>query len=165
MFRPTRLYPVLISLVLLCSFKHPYHLSVTKLGYKKAVKTLGIEVKMFYHDLEPAVNDFAGTQIDIKNHPKTTYRDSLVMVYMKSRFSVKTDGSEKEYSLSGIDFRDEYIHINLLCTGVEGKNLVVSNSMCFEREKTQTNIFHFMVNGKKTTKQTVNPVSEVSFAL
>jgi len=166
MFRQIAIYLVSSSLLLLLSFRHPYHVSVTTLNYNKAEKKLDIEIKAFYHDLEPALHQATGTDIDIKNHSNEQERDSLVYTYVAQHFSLNTTGGNIFLSHGKIKFKDEYIFIGLVAVGIEAqKTIQVKNTICFETEPTQTNLFHFVSNGKKITKKTVNPAAEVIFEL
>lgn len=164
MFRRILIY-LLPGFLLLSSFKHPYHLSVTILKFTRAEKILKVEIKMFYHDLEPAVNVFGHTEIDIKHHDDKQKRDSLLYAYTDQRFRIVLDGKQLPLEKQRITFVDKYAVIQLQCSNVSGQKLSVSNTMCFETESAQTNIFHLIGNGKKITRQTVNPKSEANFEL
>lgn len=168
MFRQIPLYLAAVGL-LVCTamgtYKHPYHMSVTTVTYDKTTKKAEVRIRFMYHDLEPAVNKAAQTEIDIKNHANKAQRDSLIFAYTSGHFGIRTDGETMPYENKSISFRDEYIFIDLVCHTGEGKEMTLRNTMCFEMETTQTNIFHFVNTGQKLTKKTVNPSAEASFPL
>lgn len=165
MFRQIAFYLVSSSLLLLLSFRHPYHLGVTTVQYNPVTEQLNIDIKLFYHDLEPVVNTFGHTDIDIKNHSNAAQRDSLVYAYVGQHFSAKVDGQDIFLLKGKISFKDEYIYIGFT-SGAKGKTVSFINTICYETEPTQTHLFHFVEPNKpKQSKKLVNPTSGVSFAL
>lgn len=165
MFRQIHIWALSTALLLLFSFRHPYHVTVNTVKYDNKKKTISMEIKFFYHDLEPAVNVFTGKNIDIKNHANVQQRDSMVYAYVHDRFVVNIDQAKTAYRDVSIGFKDEYILIGLAMENVNGKNITFSNRMGYEVESTQTNLVHFIMGGKKQTKKAVNPAADVSFSL
>ncbi len=149
--------------VILFAFVHPYHVGVTSVHYFKKLQQINIEIKVFYHDLEPALNKFGGVDIDIKNHANKKQRDSLVNAYVDKNFSILNDGKLVEQSKVGVSFKDEYIFVKLLMKNFVPGKLKVTNTICYEVEKTQTNLFHFKSGDKKASKKIVNPEATVEF--
>lgn len=168
MFRQIAVYILSIGLLGLLSFRHPYHVGVTTLLYHPATKTAEISIKMIYHDLEPAVNKAAGTDIDIKNHANKTERDSLVYAYTFAHFELMFGDQQASFSQKSISFKDEYVLIRFTAfnPSENGLDIRLTNTMCFEMEPSQTHIFHANQAGRvKQTQKAVNPQGTVTFDL
>jgi len=163
MFRKMVGMALLSGMLALFSFVHPYHVAVTSVHYFKKLQQVNIEIKVFYHDLEPAVNKFAGVDIDIKNHSNVKQRDSLVNAYVEKHFTIHNDGKLVEQSKVGVSFKDEYIFVKLLMKNFVPGKLKFTNTICYEVEKTQTNLFHFKSTDMKSSKKIVNPEAVVEF--
>ncbi|HYG51346.1 MAG TPA: DUF6702 family protein [Flavobacteriales bacterium] len=155
----------LICLTGLSSFRHPYHVAVTTLDYtfKGNARHLKVEYRAFYHDMEDAVNKFAKQEMDIKNHADIRFRDSVVYAYMAKHFKVMSDGNVVICSKSGIQFKDEYIYVNYDARGVQLGKVKVINSVLYDVEKNQVNMFHFNNGSKKESGKIEYPLQEIEY--
>ncbi|HLP13950.1 MAG TPA: DUF6702 family protein [Flavobacteriales bacterium] len=164
-FRQILVVAVLICVAGLFSFRHPYHVAVTTLDYnfKGNVRQLKVEYKAFYHDMEDAVNKFSKKDIDIKNHDDVSFRDSVVYAYMGKHFKIMNDGKAVKCSKAGITFKDEHVFINYLASGVQLKKIKVVNSVLYDVEKHQVNMFHFNSGSRKESGKIEYPLSEIEY--
>lgn len=164
-FRQMLVVAALICLGALFSFRHPYHVAVTTLDYNfdGNVRHLKVEYKAFYHDMETAINKFAKKDMDIKNHEDISYRDSVVYAYMAKHFKIMSDGKAVKCSKAGITFKDEYIFVNYKANGVELKKIKVINSVMYDVEKNQSNMFHFNSGSKKESGKIEYPLQEIEY--
>ncbi len=157
----TRIIFIVLLAILLLSFTiiHPYHVSVTTLNYNGKENKLTIELKAFYHDLEPTVIKFTGVDYDIKNHTPINTRDSLTLAYVLPRYNLKINDKKIELGDAKIRFADEYIYFsfNVLFNEIKPTKIEIENTICFDSEKTQLQLFHFIENGHKTTRKASNP--------
>lgn len=165
-FRLILSFIVLSSILGLYSFKHPYHVAYTTIEWFKESKKMKIVIKAFYHDLEDAVNLEMGVEIDIKNHKDTGMRDSLVYKYIKNHFQLKNNNDVVDYDEISIGFKDEFIQIKLEKNDISPEQIWISNSILYDSEPSQTNVFNFISFGQTTKKESrkiVNPVKEITY--
>ncbi len=158
---------VLVYVSMSFSIIHPFHVAITTVNIPTKGSQIGIEIKVFYHDLEKAVNQFGKIEMDIKNHTNSAFRDSLVFAYCRSNFSISSNNNQHTIYNSSIKFQDEYIFIQFMADKIDNSNLrkkmQIENTICYEIEETQTNLFNVIAAEKKTSKKIINPESMVEF--
>jgi hypothetical protein len=164
-FRLKLVVTALICLTGLFSFRHPYHVAVTTLDYNfnGNVRHLKVEYKAFYHDMEVAINKFTKKDMDIKNADDVNYRDSVVYAYMAKHFKIMNEGKAVKCSKTGITFKDEYIFVNYEAKGIELGKVKVVNSVMYDVEKNQSNMFHFNNGSKKESGKIEYPLQEIEY--
>lgn len=154
---------VMTGIIMSFSFLHPYHVAVTTFTYLPKLKQANMEIKVFYHDLEPAINKFSSVDIDIKNHGNKVQRDSLVEAYIGKKCTVYTGEELLKMELTGISFKDEYIFVKYVLKNFVPGKMKIINTLCYEIEKSQTNLFYFKSGEKKQARKIVNPDSIVEW--
>lgn len=164
--RPTAILILLTVIFGISAALHPYHVTVTTLNHHNKSGVLDIEIKCFLHDFESAIHKFGDVKIDIKNTTDTLLRDSLVNAYVMGNFGISNNGEVLRYQQIKVGFKDEYIIMRTEAKVRKPEELVISNSICFEIEKTQSNIVHYKVGDIKiNTQKSINPVNEIFFQL
>ena len=147
------------------AFVHPYHLSVTTIKYVDKENKFKIITKAFYHDLEPSVIKFTGKEFDIKNHKPISERDSLIEIYFKKNLNILINNDTLAITSAKIYFKDEYLfyekEFNFANKNIQTIDII--NTLCYNTEKNQIHLFHYIHNDKKITKKIVYPNSNVNF--
>lgn len=165
MVRLKTLSVILLLCAVFYGFKHPYHVSVSSFTYSAKENAISWSLKVFYHDLEPSIIKACGKSFDIKNHEPVKERDSLVHVYLKTNYCAVLNNDTLDLSEAGIRFKDEYIFIEkkIKLGERKPKALNVYNTICFNTETTQVQLYHWIVNGVKQTKKIYYPKNEVVY--
>jgi hypothetical protein len=151
-------------LIFLCSFKHPFYLSVTDLKYNVKEKAMQGSVKLFINDLEDALKKINKQTVDLINPKDTSKITAMLYDYLKKRLTIKVNNQLINYSLIGFEKEEAAIWIYIeLKNCPDPKKIIVENSLLYDFLKEQTNIIHCEVKGEKQSLKLNYPEKLATF--
>ena len=126
---------------------HEFHTSLMTVDHNRSEKTLEVTLRVFAHDLEPAIRAHLKRHVDIG----ASGSDQKVFAYIRERISFKTaKGKALEARWVGKEAEAQviYYYFELPYSG-DVSQLMVSNSLFFERFEEQVNYVTLRSETKK----------------
>jgi hypothetical protein len=143
---------------------HPFYISVTEINHNATDKSLEISCKIFYEDLEKALNTQFKTPVDLINPKDKAQTEKMIFAYLLQHFSLKINGRQVMLQYVGYEIEKEAAWCYLQVSNVSDvKQMDIMNNLLFEQFATQVNIVHGIVNGKRESTKLSNPNAVTSF--
>jgi hypothetical protein len=145
---------ILLTVLWLFSFKHPFYLSVTNLKYNKKEAALQGTVKVFLNDFESALKKINQKTIDLIRIKDTADVNKKLIVYLKTHLSLKLNGKERSFNFIGFEQEDDAFWMYIEFKKCETpKKIEINNSILYDFLSEQTNIVSVEVDvNKKSSK-------------
>ncbi|MGY6560949.1 MAG: DUF6702 family protein [Luteibaculaceae bacterium] len=128
---------------------HEFYVSLIQISYQKSDKSLEISIKVFYDDLEKALeNKFEMGNFNIGSKQENPKLDSLIALYLTETFILQTDKKKKPIYLGSeneADVKWLYLEIENI---PEPKLIDLTCSFLTEVLPDQKNIIQIQLNGK-----------------
>ena len=143
-----------LLLALLISFlppAHDYHVSKTNVRYVADREQVQVEMQVFVEDLEAAVQDAGGPDLQLGTPDEHAEADRYLMAYLEEHFSIGWNDRALPVSLVGYELEDDMhgLWIYLAAEGVGSpEDITVENSVLTEYYADQKNIVK-LFNGKE----------------
>lgn len=150
--KKVRLIVVLCGLFFLMNShtaEHEYYVSVTKVEYVKAEKSLQIISQIFIDDFEKLLRERYDESITLA----TKNESEMVEVYMKKYLDFKLDfkinTSDVAFNFIGKEYKDDIVYCYLEIEGIDAiKTMEIKNEVLFDIYPKQQNILRTKVYGK-----------------
>ncbi len=152
-----------LSLVFLV---HPFYVSVTEVTHNSKTKRLEISCKIFFNDLEAALEKQGKTQLDILKPEQRDRIDLLLNDYLQQHLQLRINGKPVALKYLGYEIEQEAAWCYLEVLPVNRvKQIEIKNDILFSEHASQTNMLHLTVNGARKSTKLDNPESvfKVSF--
>jgi hypothetical protein len=128
---------------------HPFHASVTDIVYKEDSETLEITHRFFIDDMEETLDKTYESVVDIIKEKGSNKLDSLLNMYIQSKFKMIVDEEEVVYQYIGHEIEEDAVWIYTEVKDFEDDGEIhITNSAMIEIFPKQTNIVHFDFNGE-----------------
>jgi hypothetical protein len=154
---------LLILLLSLVSRPHPFFVSVTEIEYIEKDRMLGISTKIFYDDLEKTLKNFSGREVDIVNGDR---KQNLAQItaYFARHFTLRGGTSALPYKVIGYEIEADaaFVYMEAPVTELPAR-LTVNTDLLYDLDRSQINMLHFVVNGKRQSHRLNYPNREVAF--
>jgi hypothetical protein len=148
---------ILLNVLMLSSFVHPFYISVSEVEYSSKTKELGISFKTFPDDLEETLRIHTGKKYDLYKADKQTL-NPILESYFKKHLSILINDKAKTYSFLGYEIDKEAIWLYFNMTKLTGvKTIEVQSNIMYEYRPEQTNIIHINLDGKKESFKLMSP--------
>lgn len=143
---------------------HPFYVSVTDITHNKSTGTVQVSVRIFFDDLEKALEKKYKTNVDVLKPANRKELEILIAMYIKERLIISSNGKMLDLKYQGYEIEEDAAWCYLE-TGKVGriKKLDVENNILFEAYASQSNMIHVTVNGKRQSTKLDNPKSKDSF--
>ncbi len=143
--------------ILLASWLHPFHISVTNIYYKEKERVMQVEQRIFLDDLEEALQDYSENQkLDIIEDDQKEITE-MIKKYLAENFSVVINGKPVKLTFLGIE---KELDQNVMWCYYEAEKVKkfdsfrVMNSVLTEKFPDQENIVHYDPKGKTISDRT-----------
>ena len=128
---------------------HPFHASVTDIVYKEDSETLEITHRFFIDDMEETLDKTYESVVDILKEKGTPKLDSLLTMYIQSKFIMSVDDETIEFNYIGHEIEEDAVWIYTEAKDFDDQGeIFIENSAMLEIFPKQTNIVHFDFNGE-----------------
>jgi hypothetical protein len=116
--------------------------------------------RIFYDDLESAIQHDGLGQVDLINPRQKAQADSLVGVYLQRHLKVAVDGKIIPAEFIGYQINEDVAACYLAATTPLPRNSVeFKNDLLYHRFEKQTNILHVKIGNLKKSTKMDNPQS------
>jgi hypothetical protein len=158
----------MLLIVLLMMFTrpfHPFYVSVVEVEYVSKDREVGISCKIFSDDLEKTIEGFSKQDINILKGDKKK-NDELLKKYFTAHLSVSLDG--KNYTPSYLGYENDkeatWIYLEIKNVPAPAKLDVITNIL-YDYNKSQQNIIHCILDGKRQSCRLQFPEKRAAFSL
>jgi hypothetical protein len=154
-----------IPLLHLLSLLHPFFVSLTEVRHNEKSSSLEISCRIFYDDLEVALENAYQVKIDILKPSDREQVNQLIQRYLNQHLQITVDGKLQTLKLLGYEIEEDAAWCYLEVQGVKQvKRMEIHNEVLFAEHRTQTNILHVVVNGTRKSTKLDNPNNKASFS-
>ena len=146
-------------------FFHPFYVSVTEVEQDPKTKTVQVSARIFYDDLEKALDKRYKVHVNILKPANRKQVDGLIAAYVKEHLKIKANLKELNLRYVGYEIEEEaawcYFETEPLPV-VQQFN--IQNNILYEQHEEQVNMIHAIVNGQRKSFKLDNPASQVMFS-
>lgn len=154
-----------LTLVILFNIFHPFYVSVTEIEQNQKTGKLQLSTRIFYDDLEKALNKRYKTSANILRPANKKQVGAFISAYVKEHLKIKADNKEMLLKYVGYEIEEEAAWCYFETGSIEPvRNLSVQNDILFEQHDSQTNMIHVVVAGKRQSTKLDNPKDKANFS-
>jgi hypothetical protein len=154
-----------LTLVILFNIFHPFYVSVTEIEQNQKTGKLQISTRIFYDDLEKALDKRYKTNVNILKPVNKQQVDALISGYVKEHLKIKADNKEMLLKYVGYEIEEEAAWCYFETDKTDPvRNLYIRNNILFEQHESQVNMIHALVTGKRQSSKLDNPKDKVNFS-
>lgn len=88
---------------------HKFYVSVTNINYSEKDHALQITTRIFIDDMEQLLKERYGIDPQLDTEEENKMADAYIQKYIKSRFSLKVDGADKDYTFLGKKYDNDIV--------------------------------------------------------
>lgn len=142
------IFSLLLTSNVLPAKAHTFHTSLTRIDYNAKEKLAEISIRLFTHDFIPALERFAGKNVDLEKSPDA---DKQILKYLDANFILKDkSGAAKKLVWVGKEQKVDavYVYVEIpLAEDFDGYTL--QNTIFFEMFQKQENVVIARYNEQK----------------
>lgn len=126
---------------------HPFYISLTDMVYKADVNRLEIAQKIFWDDLEVALEKRFKTKVDFLNMPDRTQLDEMLREYLLEQNKIRINGQLIALEYLGHEIEEDAAWFYFESIDVpKPATVLVMNTILTSEFPTQQNIINFYVD-------------------
>ncbi len=142
-------------------FFHPFFVSVTEINHNAKDHSVEISCRMFYDDLERALEKQYHTHFDIVKPTNKTQVNQILNDYIKKHLIIKADGHVLNLSFVGYEIQEDGAWSYFEVKGVNNiKKIEVHDELLYTEHPEQINMLHVTVNGQRKSTKVENPEAD-----
>jgi len=153
-----------LLLMMFTRFFHPFFVSVVEVEYVGKDRAIGISCKVFSDDLEKTLETFSKQDVDILKGDKKK-NDEQLKKYFTAHLSITLDGKSYVPGYLGYENDKEasWIYLEIKNVSSPGKVEVITDIL-YDYQKSQQNIIHCILEGKRQSYRLQYPEKKAAFA-
>lgn len=129
---------------------HKFYMSLTEIEHNPRTQSLECTMHLFTDDLELALEQFSGLDINLglkDEHPST---DSLLQAYINTYFTIAVNGKSTKPTVIGkeVEIDKTYCYVEVV-KQPKVASVSITNQILMEVYSDQKNIVHVRAHGKK----------------
>lgn len=136
-----------LLLLLFLSWVHPFYVSITSIDYAEDRNMLEVSSRIFYDDLEAALNQDGNQKIDLIRPTNRTVADSAIARYLRKNLKISINGAPAPLHYLGYEIEEDvawcFLEAKSTADGIS--KLGIECSTLYQLFDTQSNIFHVSV--------------------
>jgi hypothetical protein len=150
-----------LFLTSLLAFLHPFFVSVTEVNHNDKTKSLEISTKIFFNDLEAALEKHYQKQLDILKPAQREQLDPLINEYLQQHLQLSVNGKPVKLKYLGYEIEQDaaWCYLEVPQVG-RVKQIEIRNDVLFAEHDSQTNMVHITVKGNRKSTKLDNPESK-----
>ncbi|MDM1047599.1 DUF6702 family protein [Sphingobacterium hotanense] len=153
---------LILCLITISVFAHPFYVSISTVDFNSKNKRIEISCRIFYDDLEVALKNQLKQKIDVINPKNKTVADSAISKYIQDNFNLKVNGQFKKLKFVGYEVEEDvaWCYFETPQTSPVS-TIIITNQLLYQDFKSQSNILHVTVDGKRQSTKMDNPKKSV----
>jgi len=139
---------VMVLFVSLSSFisLHKYYVSVTDIEYAKETKSLQIISRLFVDDFEKVLKERYLNTLSLDDNSADFYMEK----YFTKKLQIDVNKKPQQFNFIGKEIDGDMVHCYFEIENISNiETINVTNKLLFDTYKSQQNITHLKINGKK----------------
>jgi len=139
---------VMVLFVSLSSFisLHKYYVSVTDIEYAKETKSLQIISRLFVDDFEKVLKERYLDTLSLDDNSADFYMEK----YFTKKLQIDVNKKPQQFNFIGKEIDGDMVHCYFEIENISNiETINVTNKLLFDTYKSQQNITHLKINGKK----------------
>jgi hypothetical protein len=145
-------------------FFHPFYVSVTEIKQNPTNHSIEISCRMFYDDLEKALEKQNHVQIDIVKPKDKAQINKLINDYVKKHLIIRADGKSLNLNFIGYEIQEDGAWSYFEVKGINAvKEVQVHDDLLFEQHPEQINMMHVIINNQRKSTKVDNPDADANF--
>jgi len=143
----------LVSILALFAFTlHKFHMSNTKIIYKKEDKAIQITMRCFVDDIEKTIDESDKVMLELGNVRELKKADELLERYLLANFSISINSKEQPLNYLGHEVEKDIIFFYLEIKEVTlASSFKIENKVLLNTFDDQQNVVHLEINNIKKT--------------
>jgi hypothetical protein len=142
-------------------FFHPFFVSVTEINHNAKNHSVEVSCRMFYDDLERALEKQSHTHFDIVKPANRAQVNQLLNDYIKKHLIIKADGHVLNLSFIGYEIQEDGAWSYFEIKGINSiKKIEVHDDLLYTEHPEQINMLHVTVNGERKSTKVENPEAD-----
>ncbi len=131
---------------------HNFHLSNTKVVYKKEKQSVQITMRCFIDDIENSINEIENVSLELGTSKEHINASKFLNNYLLNHLNIKINNINTELNFLGNEFEKDIVFFYLEIENVESINsILVKNTVLLSNFEDQQNIIKLIINNKKKT--------------
>ena len=129
---------------------HPFHVSVAEIEFNKESGCLEVALRVWPEDLEKALGQISKKPVDLDKTPKI---DELIFDYLKKNIRISQDGKKNCKMVwvgKEVEVKQAWLYFEVK-TGREPDGFQFSNTIFFELQDDQINIFNLKMKDRRAS--------------
>ncbi|WP_028298126.1 DUF6702 family protein [Olivibacter sitiensis] len=154
-----------LLIVLFSSLLHPFYVSIFTINQDKDAKNLEISCRIFFDDLEDALEKEHHKKVDLVKGGDKEKTDEYLSAYFKKNLRIQANGKILSLQYLGYSIEDDAAWCFLEANDVGTiKEMTVLNSVLYTSHEKQSNILHVTIGGVRKSTKLDNPKTKASFS-
>ena len=143
---------------------HPFYVSVTEVEQNQKTKTVQVSVRIFFDDLEKALDKRYKTQVNILKPKDPKQLELLIASYINEHLKIRANDKALVLKYAGYEIQEDAAWCYFESGHVENiQRLDIDNTILFEQHEAQINMIHAIVGGKRKSLKLDNPQRKAGF--
>ncbi len=143
---------------------HPFYVSVTEIKQNPVNHSIEISCRMFYDDLEKALEKQNHVQLDIVKTKDKAQINKLINEYVKKHLLIRADGKLLNLNFIGYEIQEDGAWSYFEVKGINAvKEVQVHDDLLFEQHPEQINMMHVIINNQRKSTKVDNPDADANF--
>jgi len=129
---------------------HKYYLSLTKIEYVAASKSVQITARIFIDDLETALNKKYNKSFELDTNQELKDTDESIKKYISKHLNIKINNNLTPFNYLGKKYETDVVYIFAEIENISAiKSIEVQNRVLMNEFSEQQNIIKLNINNKK----------------
>lgn len=143
---------------------HPFFVSVTEIKQNTSNHSIEISCRMFYDDLEKALEKQNHVQLDIVKPKDKAQINQFINEYVKKHLLIRADGKPLNLNFIGYEIQEDGAWSYFEVKGINAvKEVQIHDDLLFEQHPEQINMMHIIVGNQRKSTKVDNPDADASF--
>ncbi|WP_454803990.1 DUF6702 family protein [Mucilaginibacter phyllosphaerae] len=144
---------------------HPFYVSVTEIKHNPKTQAVEVSCRMFYDDLEHALEKENKTPLDIVKPADKAQLNRFINEYVKKHLNIKVDGKPLNLSYVGYEIQEDGAWAYFEVKGVTSvKKIEIHDELLNAMHAEQINMLHVTVGGQRKSTKLDAPDADTSFS-
>jgi hypothetical protein len=144
---------------------HPFYVSVTEIKHNPKTQAVEVSCRMFYDDLEHALEKDNKTPLDIVKPKDKAQLNRFINEYVKKHFSIRADGKPLNLSYVGYEIQEDGAWAYFEVKGVTSvKKIDIHDELLNAMHPEQINMLHVTIGGNRKSTKLDAPDADTSFS-
>jgi hypothetical protein len=131
---------------------HKFHISLTKIVYNKAQKSVQITTRYFIDDIERAIFQKDAVNLELNTKIEDESADLVLKKYILKRLKIRINNEKVSLQFLGKEYEKDIVYFYLEIDSIQSiSSIEVENKILLSTFEDQQNIIKLKINNSKKT--------------